>query len=266
MAITLYGFDGSTYVRTVRMLLAEKGAQYDQVPVHVLKGEPRQPEHLARHPFGKVPVVDHDGFRILETSAIAPYLDEVLPGPSFVPDNAKDRARMRMAIGIIDSYGYDALVGVAGYHLFPDFIGGKNEESRQQCMKTSKLVLQELMKVRSDDNFIAGERRSLADFHLAPICFYVALTPDAGEVFGVKGFTPWWVRMQALPSYEFDRAAIGLTGLPPGLAGDQKAKPDWNCSGSAQHVPYCVTALLRAGNLTSVHSRLRRDWRRFLTK
>jgi Glutathione S-transferase len=65
MAITLYGFDGSTYVRTVRMLLAEKGAQYDQVPVHVLKGEPRQPEHLARHPFGKVPVVDHDGFRIL---------------------------------------------------------------------------------------------------------------------------------------------------------------------------------------------------------
>ena len=113
MAITLYGFDGSTYVRTVRMLLAEKGAQYDQVPVHVLKGEPRQPEHLARHPFGKVPVVDHDGFRILETSAIAPYLDEVLPGPSFMPDNAKDRARMRMAIGIIDSYGYDALVGMA---------------------------------------------------------------------------------------------------------------------------------------------------------
>ena len=50
-----------------------------------------------------------------------------------------------------------------------------------------------------------------------------------------------------------DRAAIGLTGLPPGLAGDQKAKPDWNCSGSAQHVPYCVTALLRAANLTSVH-------------
>ena len=196
-------------MRTVRMLLAEKGAQYDQVPVHVLKGEPRQPEHLARHPFGKVPVVDHDGFRILETSAIAPYLDEVLPGPSFMPDNAKDRARMRMAIGIIDSYGYDALVGVAGYHLFPDFIGGKNEESRQQCVKTSKLVLQELMKVRSDDNFIAGERRSLADFHLAPICFYVALTPDAGEIFGVKGFTPWWERMQALPSYESTAPQLG---------------------------------------------------------
>src|SRR6201996_4405927 len=111
MAITLYGFDGSTYVRTVRMLLAEKGAHYEQVPVNVLQGEPHSSEHLARHPFGKVPVLDHDGFRIIETSAIAPYLDEVLPGPSFVPDNAKDQARMRMAMGIVDSYGYGALVG-----------------------------------------------------------------------------------------------------------------------------------------------------------
>src|SRR5215469_6793483 len=164
--ITLYGFDGSTYVRTVRMLLAEKGAPYDQVPVHVLKGEPRQPEHLARHPFGKVPVLDHDGFRIIETSAIAPYLDEVLPGPSFTPDDPKDRARMRMAIGIVDSYGYDALVGVAGYHLFPDFIGGKNEESRREAIATSRRVLQELMKLRGTDAFIAGARPSLADFYL----------------------------------------------------------------------------------------------------
>lgn len=26
---TLYGFDGSTYVRTVRMVLADKGVAYD---------------------------------------------------------------------------------------------------------------------------------------------------------------------------------------------------------------------------------------------
>jgi glutathione S-transferase len=200
--IILYGFSGSTYVRTVRMVLAEKGTQYEQVPVHVLKGEPRQPEHLARHPFGKVPVLDYDGFRIVETSAIAPFLDEVLPGPAFTPDNPKDRARMRMAMGIVDSYGYGALVGVAGYHLFPDFIGGPNENKRRQAIETSRLVLTELMKLRGNDAFIAGARPSLGDFYLAPICFYVARTPDAGEVFGVDGFTAWWERVQALPSYQ----------------------------------------------------------------
>jgi glutathione S-transferase len=208
-SIILYGFDGSTYVRTVRMLLAEKGARYDQVPVHVLKGEPRQPEHLARHPFGKVPVLEHDGFRIIETSAIAPYLDEVLPGVSLTPDNPKDRARMRMAMGIVDSYGYSALVGVAGYHLFPDFIGGPNEEARRQAIAASRQVLQELMKLRGNDPYVAGARPSLGDLYLAPICFYVALTPDAGEVFSADGFAPWWERVQAMPSYQATAPQLG---------------------------------------------------------
>ena len=79
--ITVCGFAGSAYVRTVRMVLAEKGeTDYEHVPVNVLKGEPKQPEHLERHPFGKVPVVDIDGCRIIETPAIARYPDTVLPG------------------------------------------------------------------------------------------------------------------------------------------------------------------------------------------
>jgi len=131
--ITLWGFDGSTYVRTIKMLLAEKGVtQFKQVPLNVLEGEPKNPEHLERHPFGKVPVVDHDGMRILETTAIARYLNDVLPGKSLIPATAKDRARMDMIVGIVDSYGYGALIGgVAAFHLFPDFVGGKNDTMRK---------------------------------------------------------------------------------------------------------------------------------------
>ena len=205
----LYGFDASTYVRTVRMLLNEKGAAYDQVPVNVLAGEPRQPEHLARHPWGKVPVLDHDGMRIIETSAIARYLNEVLPGKSVIPGNAKDRARMDMGMGIVDSYGYGALVGVAAYHLFPDFVGGKNEEMRKDCIEKSRVVLTELMKLRGKDDWIAGSQASLADFYLAPICFYVGLTEDAAKVFDVPGFQDWWARMQALPSYKATEPDLG---------------------------------------------------------
>jgi glutathione S-transferase len=92
--ITLWGFNGSTYVRTVKMLLAEKGVtQFKQVPLNVLKGETRVAEHLKRHPFGRVPVLDHDGVRLLETTAIARYLDDVLPGKSLIPQSTKDRAR-----------------------------------------------------------------------------------------------------------------------------------------------------------------------------
>src|SRR5258708_34109960 len=126
---TLWGFDGSAYVRTVKMVFAEKGViEFNQVPLNVLVGDQRTPEHLERHPFGKVPVLDHGGMRILETSAITRYLNDVLPGRSLVPASPQDRARMDMIVGIIGSYGYGALGhGVAGYHLFPDFVGGKSE-------------------------------------------------------------------------------------------------------------------------------------------
>ena len=204
---TLYAFNGSTYSRTARMLLDAKGVDYDQVDVDVLAGEPGQPEHLARHPFGKVPVFDHDGLRIIETGAICRYIDDVFPGDSFVPDNAVDRARMDMTLGIVDSYGYGALIMVAGYHLFPDFIGGKNDAAHAQNLEQSRLVLRELMKLRDGSDYLAGNRPSLADFFLAPICFYVSLTDDAASLFATGGFGDWWQRAQALPSFrntEFD--------------------------------------------------------------
>jgi len=207
--ITLYGFDASTYVRTVRMLLAEKGAEYDQVPVNVLAGEPHLPENLARQPFGKVPVVEHGKRRLYETSAITRYLNEALPGKSLIPASLMNRARMDMGVGIVDSYGYGALVGVAGYHLFPDLIGGKNEDARKAAIEKSRLVLTELMKLRGNDPWIAGAEPSLADFYLAPIAFYVSLTEDAAKVFDVPGFADWWARVQALPSYKATEPNLG---------------------------------------------------------
>jgi glutathione S-transferase len=201
--ITLWGFNGSTYVRTVKMLLAEKGVtDINQVPLNVLEGEPKSAAHLERHPFGKVPVLDHDGIRILETSAITRYLNDVLPGPSLIPASPKDRARMDMVIGLIDSYGYGALLGgVAAYHLFPDFVGGKNDAAREAGIETGKKVLEFAMQTKGTSAFIAGEL-SLADLYLAPIAFYLSLTPDRDVVFNVPGFAAWWASIQALPSYQ----------------------------------------------------------------
>ncbi len=199
--LTVYGFDESTYVRTVRMVLAEKGASYDLVPVNIMEGEGTRPEHLARHPFGKIPVVEHGARRLYETSAITRYLNDVLPGQSLIPDGTMDRARMDMAIGIHDSYGYGALIGLAAQHLFPEFVGGKNEEMRLDCLEKSRLVLTEIMKLRGDDPWIAGAAPSLADFFLAPVCCYVDMTEDAGAAFDVPGFADWWARVQALDAY-----------------------------------------------------------------
>lgn len=207
---TLWGFDGSTYVRTVKMVFAEKGfADYTQEPLNVLAGEPKQQAHLERHPFGKVPVLDHGGFRVLETMAIARYLNDVLPGPSLIPAAPKDRARMDMAVGLIDSYGYGALIGgVAAYHLFPDFVGGKNEAMRQGGIKNGRTLLDLLMRTKAGSPFLAGDL-SLADLFLAPIAAYVSLTPDKDALFGAEGFAEWWSRIQDRPSFKATQPHLG---------------------------------------------------------
>ena len=208
--MTLWGFDASTYVRTVKMLLAEKAVtDFKQVPINVLAGEPKTAEHMARHPFGKVPVLDHDGLRILETSAIVRYLNDVLPGKSLVPATPKDRARMDMMISVIDSYGYGALVGgVAAYHLFPDFVGGKNDAMRKAGLENGRRVVDLAMQTKGDSDFLAGDL-SLADLYLAPIVFYVSLTPDANSVFNVDGFADWWTKIQALKSFQSTQPNLG---------------------------------------------------------
>jgi glutathione S-transferase len=208
--MTLWGFDGSTYVRTVKMLLAEKGTtDFEQVPVNVLEGEPKKPEHLARHPFAKVPVLDCNGLRILETSAIVRYLNDVLPGKSLVPATPEDRARMDMVIGILDSYGYGALLGgVAAYYLFPHFVGGKNESTLKAGIENGRRVIEFAMKTKGASPFVAGDL-SLADLYLAPVVFYVSLTADARTVFDVEGFAVWWAKMQALKSFQQTQPDLG---------------------------------------------------------
>ncbi|KQT85808.1 glutathione S-transferase family protein [Aurantimonas sp. Leaf443] len=202
--IKLYGFDGSTYVRTVRMLLAEKGVtDYAQDPVNVLEGEPKSAEHLKRHPFGKVPVLEHDGFKVIETAAICQYLDTVLPGASLIPADPKARARMDMVVNIVDSYGYGPIIGgVVAYHLFPDFVGGKDEAAHRDGIEKARKVLSEIMAIRVTSAFIAGDTISVADLYVAPLVAYIAMTPHKDEFLALPGLSDWWSAVSSRPSFQ----------------------------------------------------------------
>jgi glutathione S-transferase len=203
----LYGYSPSTYVRTVRMVLADNDVDYDQVSLDVLAGETRLPEHLARHPFGKVPVLDIDGMRLRETDPICRYIDETRDGLSVIPTDAKQRAKMAEAISLYVSYGYGALLGLAAYHLFPDFIGGKNDALRELEFEDSQKLLGLLME--NADPWIVGSKATLADYFLGPVIFYVAMTPDADRVLALPGVGRWWEAMQAHETFKDTEPDLG---------------------------------------------------------
>jgi len=99
---TVHSIPGSPFGRSVLAMLEEKRAPYRLSPL--APGSLKTPEYLALHPFGRVPVLEHNGFRLYETQAILRYLDRVLPEPSLTPPDVKRAARMDQAMNVNDWY------------------------------------------------------------------------------------------------------------------------------------------------------------------
>jgi glutathione S-transferase len=71
--------------------------------VSLVEGEQNRPEHLARHPFGALPVLElEDGHHLFESLVILEYLEEILPGPSLFGTSPLERARTRQLERIAD--------------------------------------------------------------------------------------------------------------------------------------------------------------------
>ena len=106
----------------------EKGAPYR---LHALElGEEKTPAHLARHPFGRVPTIDHDGFALYETQAIIRYVDAAFAGPALQPRDAQASARMNQLIGIVDWYFFHQVTAVIGFNrLLAPLLGITTDEA-----------------------------------------------------------------------------------------------------------------------------------------
>ena len=208
----IYGPGLSTYVRTVRLVCEEKGAPYDLVEIDIMQGGHKTPEYLARHPFGKVPAFEHDGFRVYETSAITRYLDVVLPGPSLTPSDPKATARMQQAIAVIDSYAYGSMISaIVIQRVVMPMVGGTTDETViAAALPTAVLSLQALEELLGDNPFLAGADLSLADLHLAPVLAYFTATPEGqAQMPDYPKLAAWWAAVSARPSMAATQPQLG---------------------------------------------------------
>lgn len=100
---TIYGYSTFNPLKVV-ITAEELGIKYKYQYVDLAKRENLEPAHKARHPFGKVPVLEHNGEFIYESAAICRYLANT-NGKKLYSDNPLQAARI------------DALIDVMSIHI-----------------------------------------------------------------------------------------------------------------------------------------------------
>ncbi len=207
----LYGPGYRTSTRAARLALEEKGVDYDLVEVDFIAGG--MPDaHLARHPFAKVPALEHDGLLLYETAAIERYVDEAFDGPSLQPSDPAERARMTQIISIIDSYTYPRTIGdLVVQRLVQPMLGGTADEAIvEAALPEVDKSMGELERLLGDQEYLAGSAVSLADLHLAPIFAYFVATPESKAIMENKPeLNAWWQRMESRESLTKTQPQLG---------------------------------------------------------
>jgi glutathione S-transferase len=190
---------GSPFGRAVLATLEEKQVAWRLAPVAL--GTLRAPAHLARHPFGRIPVLEHDGFMLYETQAILRYLDRVLPTPTLTPADPRAAARMDQVMNVCDWYLFQGVNNVISFHRIvrPRLMGlAADEDAIADAMPKAHAVIVELARLLGEGPCFAGADLSLADLMVAPQVDFLAATPEwAGLGAPHRNLVAWLERMNA---------------------------------------------------------------------
>jgi len=165
----LYYFPVAPNPTKVRLYLAEKAAgghEIDVEPVLVdyRKGEHRSPEHLARNPFGRLPVLElDDGSFLTESLAIVEYLAESYPEPDMLGRTPFERARTRELERIADLGVLASIAWIV--HGTDSPLGLPKNPALVEFYRPRLAASLEVLDGRLADGrpFLAGDRPTIAD-------------------------------------------------------------------------------------------------------
>ena len=191
MGIKLYGIAGSPNVRGAMLGLAEKGVAYELV--NVLPPF-KDPEHLARNPFGRAPVFEHDGFMLYETQAILRYVDQAFSGPALQPTDVHEVARMNQILGIIDCYLFKSWSGEICFErlVAPTYFGRPTNLQAVEAAVPVARTCAEALEALISGPFLTGKTFSLADIRLMPHYHWFRVTPEGETLLAGKSRLAEW--------------------------------------------------------------------------
>ena len=172
MSLVVLGGSVSPFVRKVRMVLAEKGLDYEHEQVNPFAPPPG---YRDISPLGKIPAFKDGDRSLCDSSVICAYLEKRFPTPALYPSDPYDYARALWFEEFMDG----AVVSLLGPKVFfalvlkPLFSGGEAPDAETEAI--AKKTFEEdaaplfayLEKELGDrDNFV-GNSLTIADISVA---------------------------------------------------------------------------------------------------
>jgi glutathione S-transferase len=229
--LELYHHGTSVCAAKPRILLAEKGLEWQGHYIDILKGEQFAPDYLKLNPKGVVPTLIHDGRVLRESTLIGEYIDEVFPDPPMKPADALGRHTMRMWTKRIDEelFPATAVVTFAISHrhavlanppaVLDEYVNklGPAEAPRRRkrletgiddadaaaALKVYDKFLGDMETALGRGKWLAGDAFSLAEVGAIPFVNRLDMLALSGMWTEKRPrLTDWWERIKARPMFQ----------------------------------------------------------------
>jgi glutathione S-transferase len=201
--LRLYYDPVTTTSRPVMLFATEAGIALDLIQIDVMAGENLGPGFAAISPNRFVPVLEHDGFRLSECSAILKYLADLTDAPAY-PQDLKARATVNQWMDwFLGLFSKDYNYGCIYPRLLPAYRLSESAEAERRAwhMKAVARRFEVLdAHLAAGGPFVCGPAITLADYLGA--CFVTL-----GEMVGFD-LSPWphverWIEtMKARPAWD----------------------------------------------------------------
>jgi maleylacetoacetate isomerase len=177
----LYGFWRSLATYRVKVALALKGVQVDEVSIDILKGMQHQADYKAVNPQAVVPalVLDDGGPPLFQSMAIMEWLEEMKPQPPLLPRDPRGRARVRGLALIAAADGHPLVVPRIRVYMEKELKldeATRNKWLSHWTLEALKAIEVHLKTEKETGRFSHGDSPTIAD-----ICL-------AGQVIGAIGY------------------------------------------------------------------------------
>jgi glutathione S-transferase len=211
---TLLGVSASPFVRKARVALAEKGIEYDLVPVFPAATDE---DFRKLSPLGKIPAFRDGDKGFSDSSIICLYLEKKYPQPALLPSDPHEYARSLW----FDEYADSAVVNVFGPKIFLERVLAKSFFGREPNLELAEKALKEevppicaYLESQLTGDYLAGNQLSVGDI---AVCSQFVNLFLAGGTIDTQRFPKlarYVARIHERPSFkkciEDDKALLGL--------------------------------------------------------